>query len=248
MKAFFLSDLHLKKMDEPNAQKFLSFLRQAVKDPDLTHLFLVGDIFDLWISNHAYFRKKFAPIIEQIKQLRLRDVEVHYFEGNHDLYLERFWQDSVDVQVHSDSAIFEMGGLRVRVEHGDLIDKDDRGYRFLRWFLRTPVMTWIAHNLQQTLVAQIGERASRASRAYTSESKTISRQQALAKIRHHAEKLVLREPLDFVISGHLHTRDDIVLTSGKRKIRSVNLGSWFDEQKVFVFAPTEQKFCELTEA
>lgn len=209
MKAYFLSDIHLKRIDEPRAQKLLSFLKTLEADTELTHIFLVGDIFDLWISDHAYFVNKFAPIIEQLKSLRQRGVELHYFEGNHDLYLDRFWENQIGAKVHRNWAVFDLSGLRVRVEHGDLIDPDDHGYRFLRWFLRTPVITWAAHHLHEKLVAQIGEKASRVSRTYTSETKTISKEEAINKIRRHAEALATSESLDFIISGHLHVRDDV---------------------------------------
>ena len=44
---------------------------------------------------------------------------------------------------------------------------------------------------------------------------------------------VLREkPFDFIITGHMHVRDEYYFESKKNKPGSFNLGSWFEDVKV----------------
>jgi UDP-2,3-diacylglucosamine hydrolase len=246
MKAFFVSDIHLTQSDDERAQKFLGFLRFLMTETEVnridkpTHLFLVGDIFDLWVGSHNYFRQKFEPIIDHIRKLVRKGVEVHFFEGNHDLYLSEFWQGEVGVTVHENAEIFVLGGLKVRVEHGDLINPDDRGYLFLRALLHSQVVSSLAKNLPSRIVAAIGERASRASRSYTSSisskgSKALPEEKIRSLIHAHAERVAAEVPFDLLISGHVHVRDDLILElSDARRIRTVNLGSWFDEPQAFV--------------
>ena len=114
------------------------------------------------------------------------------------------------------------------------MDPDDRGYIFLRWFLRTPIMRLLILNLPGKLVAWIGERASRHSRTYTSEKKTISSDGAIAKIRRHAVKVHAEAPFDLMITGHVHVRDDTEIESGAGRGRSVNLGTWLDRPCYFL--------------
>jgi UDP-2,3-diacylglucosamine hydrolase len=90
-RAYFVSDLHLKSKEERSAQIFVRFLKRLQDEQQLTHLFLLGDIFDFWVSDHSYFIEKFHPIVEEIDRITRRGIEVHYFEGNHDLHLERYW-------------------------------------------------------------------------------------------------------------------------------------------------------------
>ncbi|MEK7356174.1 MAG: UDP-2,3-diacylglucosamine diphosphatase, partial [Bdellovibrionota bacterium] len=159
--AYFVSDLHLTSGDDPRSQTFLRFLaglHEAAKaggEKSPTHLFLVGDVFDLWIGSHSYFVGRFATVVDAIRLLVRDGVEVHYFEGNHDLHLRKFWQDDVGVRVHPDAETFELAGKRVRVEHGDLINPDDKGYLFLRGFLRSGPMRTIALGLPSTIVRAI---------------------------------------------------------------------------------------------
>jgi UDP-2,3-diacylglucosamine hydrolase len=243
--AYFLSDIHLKNLDQPDAHVLLGFLEDVGSRTRATHLFLVGDIFDFWLGGHEYFVRKFSPIVDHLRRIVACGVEVHYFEGNHDLYLRDFWQDRLGIQVHVRACLFELGDLQVRVEHGDLLDPADRGYRFLRRLLRTPVIEYAGSRLPGGLLALIGRVASRTSRQYTSQHKTISDERARTTIRSHAERTILEEPFDLIITGHVHVRDDHELEVGGRKARSVNLGSWADGPCTFFITDTRQEFIPL---
>ncbi len=232
MRAVFISDLHLKTMDERNSRTLLRFFHARFgPGSGLTHLFLVGDVFDLWIGSHAYFIERFRPLVDAVRGLVERGVEVHYFEGNHDLHLRGFWEGGVGARVHDAAAVFRLGATTVRVEHGDLINPADKGYLFLRALLRTGGMKWLAENLPAAAVRAVGERASRASREYTSTAKELPRDEIRRLIREHARRSFARAPFDLIVTGHVHVVDDHVFEVGGRRVRSVNLGSWLDGPK-----------------
>jgi UDP-2,3-diacylglucosamine hydrolase len=236
--AYFVSDLHLKTIEERNSQILLRFFHSLLRsrsagEQSATHLFLVGDIFDLWIGSHAFFIERFRPIVSIIGELIQAGIEVHFFEGNHDLYLKDFWEGQLGARVHSDARYFELAGRVLRVEHGDRINPDDRGYLFLRAFLRTGAMTWVAKHLPAEIVNTLGERASRASRVYTSTAKEIPKDGIVQLIRRHAERSFQERPFDLMITGNVHVQDDHVFSIGNREVRSINLGSWFDSPKAF---------------
>lgn len=239
-RALFISDIHISSPDDERAGLFRLFLSKCleVKPSDL---FLVGDIFDLWISDRPYFVNRYVEIIALIRALRNAGVRIHYFEGNHDLDLRRFWQTEMGCEVYSEAAYFDLNGLRVRVEHGDQMDPDDQGYLFLRWFLRTRPMVWLGRLLPNSLVAKIGERASNASRKYTSEVKTATDEAAVLKIRAHAGQSCAVKPFDLFVSGHVHVAEFSQQTAyvvkdgdggGEREFRCVNLGTWLKEPLV----------------
>lgn len=243
--AYFLSDIHLSGPDEPDAGVLLGFLESIGTRIRATHLFLLGDIFDFWLGGHRFFIRRFSPIVEHLRRIAASGVDVHYFEGNHDLYLRDFWQDQLGVRVHEQARLFQLGDLRVRVEHGDLVDPTDRGYRFLRRLLRTNIVRHASRGLPGGLLARIGKLASRASRRYTSERKTISDERARNNVRRHAERAVREKPFDLIITGHVHVRDDYAFEVAGQSVRSVNLGSWKDSPCAFKITETCQEFVEL---
>ncbi len=246
-RAYFVSDIHLYDSASPDALALIRFMGQ-LKSKGATHFFLVGDIFDLWVGGHEYFLRKFGPIVEAIRSLRTEGIEVHFFEGNHDFHLKGFWQDEIGIQVHSEAAYFEIAGRTVRVEHGDLINPDDHGYLFVRWFLRSAGMKFLALNRPSKVVQKIGERASRASRHYTSTAKELPVEKIKSLIRSHAEEAYREAPFDLIISGHVHVVDDITFPASGLEVRSVNLGSWFDRPRAFVLDETKAEFIEVGNA
>ena len=208
---------------------------------------MVGDIFDLWIGQHQFFIDRFKPLIEVLKELKKHGVDIHVFEGNHDLYLRDFWAGELGFQVYEDASEFELSGLRVRVEHGDLINPDDRGYLFLRWLLRTPLLKILEKNLPDRLVTLIGEKASSASRDYTSTRKELPVLKIKELIRSHAESKFSESKFDLIVTGHVHVQDDFSFAINGQTVRSVNLGSWFTEPMVFQLSGKQAKFINLAE-
>ncbi len=230
LKAYFLSDIHLKSIEEPNAQRLLEFFRSLRSTEEITHLFLLGDIFDLWIADHFYFVNKFSEIILELRRLHALGVEIHYFEGNHDLYLDRFFGKELGFHIHVGPGYFHLGHFQIRIEHGDQMDPHDLGYRFLRWLLRTPVIKWVAPRLPSRFVVWLGEKMSKTSREYTTAIKTISAERAIEVIRLHAARAFVERPFDFFLCGHIHVDCDYRVPESD-SARVLNLGSWHDHPR-----------------
>lgn len=242
IEAYFVSDIHIREADEARALKFYDFL-VILKNTDATHLFLVGDIFDLWIHNHKYFIEKYKKIVNAIKEVVQAGIEVHYFEGNHDLYLLRFWQQEVGVRVHEGPEFFSVGPFNIQVEHGDEMNPDDKGYLFLRSLLRSQPIRWVAKNLPGSVVQKIGHRASLASRSYTSNQKSLHAEQVRSFMRTYADQAFKKRNYDYLITGHTHVLDTYEVA--KNSAYSINLGSWFDKQFVLKITAEGHQFVEL---
>ena len=71
-RAYFVSDLHLNSPDDPRTSLFQDFLALVADDTRASHLFLMGDIFDLWLADHDYFQLRYAAIVSQLRELRVR--------------------------------------------------------------------------------------------------------------------------------------------------------------------------------
>jgi UDP-2,3-diacylglucosamine hydrolase len=230
-RALFVSDIHIKSPNDERAELFGRFLNKAFELKP-KHLFLVGDIFDLWIADRNYFVDTYATLIEKLVCLKTVGTEIHYFEGNHDLDLEVFWNKKLGFEVRNSATYYEIGGKVVRVEHGDQMDPEDKGYLFLRWLLRTPVVRAAGRHLPNGVVRRLGQRASETSRDYTSHVKVASIEQSIRNIRTHAINASDEKPFDIFVSGHIHVREDSEQIVGKKKFRCINLGTWLKEPLV----------------
>ena len=106
MQAWFISDIHIKNINERSSIKLLRFLHFLRDNSEATHLFLLGDIFDLWVGDSDIFQTKFQAIVDALADLKQKGMQVVYFEGNHDVHVKRFW---------------EKMGIPVHVEHGTAV-------------------------------------------------------------------------------------------------------------------------------
>jgi UDP-2,3-diacylglucosamine hydrolase len=227
-------------MEDPKAGVLLRFLRSL--DQTTTHLFLMGDIFDLWIADHAGFTNKFAPLIHEIANLVKKGVEVHYFEGNHDFHLKEFWQDRVGATVHEAPVLMRLGSQIFRLEHGDQTNPEDRVYRFQRWCLRTSIIEFLCFMAPGWLVNFIGETwsgRSRKKRPYVNEA-------VRERARRFAEEAALHQNFDLMICGHIHMKDDHRFRVQNRDVRYLNLGTWLVQPSVLEIADRHVSTIELS--
>lgn len=245
MNIYFVSDLHIKSEEKEKARKFVHFLQNLPSHT--THLVLLGDIFDMWIGPHDYFIKKFPVIISVVQNLIARGVQVHYFEGNHDLHIKKFWQDKIGATVHDKEFYFNFDGFIVRAEHGDFINKKDRNYQFLRSFLRSVPMKIMIQNAPGRLVHAIGDRSSQMSRLYSERIDLSYKNEIIQLTREYAKKTYRERPFDLIVTGHTHVDDDFVFEEDHKKIRSLNLGSWFDKPKALHLQKKDEDFSSSLE-
>jgi len=119
VESYFFSDLHLKSINERNGQILLRFLHSLEKKSPV-RLFLLGDIFDLWVSGHDIFRKKYRDLLDVLESLKKSGSEIYFFEGNHDLHIHPYWRDVLGAKVYTEAKIFDIDGLKIRCEHASV--------------------------------------------------------------------------------------------------------------------------------
>jgi UDP-2,3-diacylglucosamine hydrolase len=232
--AWFLSDLHLKDLSERRSQWLLRFLLSlANRERPATHLYLVGDIFDLWVGDHDFYERKFQPLIDAILACQKIGIQVTYFEGNHDVHVKKYWENRHRIPCYIEEKYERLGSMLVRIEHGDLINPNDEAYLKYRGFIRRPFMEKVAQWIPARIMFEIGDFASRQSRKKSSVRRRDSEAELCQMIRDYAVRVYEKEPFDLLITGHMHIRDDWSFERDGKKIRSVNLGSWFEEPLVF---------------
>lgn len=231
MISWFISDLHLKDVNERNGNTLLRFLFLLNKNPKNNRLFMLGDIFDFWLSNGRAFRHHYKVLINEIEKFKKAGGEVHYFEGNHDFHVDVFWTKYLDIPVYEQEAFFEIDGLKVRLEHGDFINPDDVAYLKYRALVRHPVIEPIGHVVPGWFWKWLGEKESQKSRKKSGGYMLQNAEKVRKLIHTHVEKVYDEKPYDLIVTGHMHIFDDYKFVRDAKTIRSVNLGTWLDQPR-----------------
>lgn len=229
-KAYFVSDIHLENLQERNGQNLLRFLHSVAAEEKPADLYFLGDIFDFWLSNHKVFVNKFADLWAPLRTMKKRGSRLVYFEGNHDLHLKPFFEKELGFEVYTDHHYETIGGLTIRLEHGDLINLDDEAYLKWKAFTRHPLVIPLAHYLPGRFWERVGEKLSAKSRGRSRQYRNDNEEPIRKMIHNHAIRSYQEKPFDILISGHMHVKvDETIMIHGK-PVRNFNLGSWLEPE------------------
>ncbi len=124
-----LGDAHLRENDAEVAA-FVRFLDSLPHD--IRTLAILGDLFSVWIGSPGLQRRHHRLVAEALARLRERGCALLYVEGNHDFFLARLHGGRLFDQCAADSLDLVLGGRRVHLAHGDLVNISDRQYRAWR--------------------------------------------------------------------------------------------------------------------
>jgi UDP-2,3-diacylglucosamine hydrolase len=135
---FFISDAHLGLEDEEKEShrvdlllKFFNHVANCGR-----RLYIVGDLFDFWFEYQHVIPRRYFRILCALQNLVEQNIRVEYITGNHDFWMENFFEHDLGIRVHHQPLDMEYEGNRFYVAHGDGLAKSDVGYRALKKILR----------------------------------------------------------------------------------------------------------------
>ncbi len=114
--AVFIADAHY--TDERT--DLLGLLNQLQLSPP-SQVFLMGDIFDLYLGPFSYLKTLNTPLIDAIERLAVV-CEVWFFEGNHDFLLEGCMKGVRYVPLSQQPMVFTCESTKIALSHGDYAD------------------------------------------------------------------------------------------------------------------------------
>lgn len=224
-KIYFLSDFHLGAPDYEQSlvreKKVVAFL-DSIKD-SAAMIFIVGDIFDFWYEYKQVVPKGYVRLLGKLAELTDRGVAIHFFVGNHDMWMRGYFEKELNIPVYHHPKVFEWNGKRFYIGHGDGLGPGDHGYKFLKKIFRNPLCQWLFGLLHPTWGIGLANYFSRKSREKTG----TSDQQFLGEENEwliiYCKEMLAKEHFDYLIFGHRHYPIDFKLNENSRYI---NLGDW----------------------
>ncbi len=204
-KYYFASDLHLGLYPQKNSlereKKFVKWLDE--KQSDAAGFFLVGDIFDFWWEYKKVIPKGFSRFFGKIAEITDSGIPVHFFIGNHDIWMHQYFQDELGIILHKKIFRTELYGQKFFISHGDGLGKGDLPYKMLRRIFTNPVLQWLYSRLHPNLGLSIGHAWSKKSR-YAKGFKEEYFGPDKERLIQFAENQQKKENIDYYIFGHRH--------------------------------------------
>lgn len=231
-KIYFASDFHL---GIPDYEKSLEREKRIVKwleevKKDAKELYLVGDIFDFWFEYKTVVPKGFVRLQGKLAELSDTGIKIHYFTGNHDMWVFDYFVKELNVEVYKKPIIRIINGKKFYIGHGDALGPGDRGYKFIKRVFSSPLSQWLFERLHPNFAIKMANYWSRKSRIATSQEKFLGEENEWLVI--YSKQILLKEHFDYFIFGHRHLPLDIILNENSRYI---NLGEWVYNNSYAVF-------------
>jgi UDP-2,3-diacylglucosamine hydrolase len=201
MALYIFSDAHLGSGSaELEARKVahIAELAELVKR-DGDRLVILGDLFDFWFEYKCAIPKEHTDTLFLLRDLVRRGIRVDYVSGNHDFWMDDYFEKHIGVNVHRDRLDFEYAGRRLHLLHGDGLSPKDRGYRIMKRILRSRFNVWLYRKLPPDWAIPLAKAVSRSSRGYNSR-----RDHTFLPDYERYAAGILEGEFDIVVIGHLH--------------------------------------------
>ena len=142
---YLLSDLHLGAKYFPHPlekeRAVVQFLDSIAADAE--EVYLLGDILDYWYEYKNVVPRGFVRFFAAIARLTDAGVPVHWFTGNHDVWLFDYLSHEIGVTVHKGYLQKEIKGTQFLLSHGDDVGHQPLSYRITRSIFHNRFCQWL---------------------------------------------------------------------------------------------------------
>lgn len=224
-KIYFASDFHLGVPSYEESRKredlIVKWLDEVSKDAKA--IFLVGDIFDFWFEYKNAIPKGFVRLQGKIAELTDKGIEVHFFIGNHDMWMFGYHEKELGIKLHKEPITYEAHGKKLFIGHGDGLGPGDKGYKFIKRIFSNKFFQWCFARLHPNFGIGVANYFSRSSRAATGDTDEKFMGADNEWLYLYSKRKLEQEHFDYFVFGHRHLPIDIEVGEGSRYY---NLGDW----------------------
>ena len=223
-KIYFLADAHLGSKWHADSieteRKLCRWLDRAKQDAQA--IFLLGDIFDYWFEYKHVVPKGHTRVLGKLAEVTDSGIEVHFFIGNHDIWLTDYLTKECGMILHFEPFIVEWNKKKFFLAHGDGLGDDSPGFRLLRKLFHSKFLRFLFSAIHPGLTVPLAHAWSNYGRKngrmvdYLGEDKEYL-------VLFAKEKLKEMPDIDYFIFGHRHIMLDLPIAEQSRVIL---LGDW----------------------
>ncbi len=221
---YFLADAHLgakSHHDSIETERRICRWLDHIKQ-DAHSIYLLGDMFDYWYEYKHVVPKGFTRLLGKLAEITDSGVEVHFFIGNHDIWLTDYFSKECGMIIHFEPLITSIYGKIFFLSHGDGLGDESKSFHLLRKVFHSKFLRKCFSSIHPRWTIPLAHAWSGRSR----ESGTITGYLGEDKeflIRFSKEKLKELPDINYFVFGHRHIMLDISIAEDSRVVL---LGDW----------------------
>ncbi len=229
--SLFLSDVHLSPDRPATVALLLGFLAGRARCAE--HLYLLGDIFDVWIGDDDDSLLN-TQVQAALGTVAAAGVQCHLMHGNRDFLIGRAFCRRSGCRLLRDPTLIQVAGEPTLLMHGDLLCTDDVAYQKFRRRIRNPLVKRLF--LFRSLRSR---RAVAARYRLKSGAATAEKSFEIMDVNQNTvERYLRRYGASRLIHGHTHRPNDHRLSIEGRAAERQVLAEWHpDRGEILVHTP-----------
>ena len=232
-KIYFASDNHLgaptPEESAPRERIFVQWLDHIKEDVGV--LFLLGDLFDFWFEYKTVVPKGFVRVLGKLAELADAGVPIHFFVGNHDLWMLDYLEKEIGITVHHTAAEFTFNDNSFFIGHGDGLGPNDKGFKRMKKVFTNSFFQWCFRWLHPDIGMRIGHYLSIKNKMISGEEDAVFLGEENEWLAQYAKRKNQEKARDYYVFGHRH----IPLNIPIEQARYINLGDWISHYTYAVF-------------
>ncbi len=245
-KIYFASDQHLGAPDYESSLRreklFVKWLDEVAQDAD--EIYLLGDLFDFWFEYKKAVPRGFVRVLGKLAQITDSGIPVHFFTGNHDMWVFDYLPKETGVQVLRNPIERQLNGKTFLIGHGDGLGPGDRGYKIIKKVFRNKICQRLFGFLHPSIGIGLADYFSRSSRAATGNNDKNYNGPENEWLLKYCRKKLREKHYDYFIFGHRHL--PLKLNAGENSIY-FNTGDWISDFTYLIFDGKNVQLMEYTQ-
>ena len=246
-KIYFASDQHFgaptAEKSKVREEKFVAWLDLVKKDA--TCIFLLGDLFDFWFEYNTVVPKGFVRVLGKLAELRDSGIPIHFFVGNHDLWMRDYFEKELNIPVYHEPKEFTFDNKTFYIGHGDGLGPGDYGYKRMKKVFVNPLCKWLFKWLHPDIGVALAQHLSVKNKLISGDEDVVYRGEKNEWLVLYSKEILANKHYNFFVFGHRHL--PMTLEIGKDS-EYVNTGDWvsyftygvFDGEKMEVLPFKEE--------
>ncbi len=233
LKVYFASDQHFgaptRDASIPREQKFVQWLDTIKNDADI--LFLLGDLFDFWFEYKTVVPKGFVRVLGKLAELKDAGIEIHFFVGNHDLWMRDYFKNELGIPVYYKPKEFNINGKIFLIGHGDGLGPGDSNYKRMKKVFTNKVCQWLYRWLHPDIGMRLAQYLSVENKLISGveDVKFLGEDEWLLQ---YCKRKLETKHYDYFVFGHRHLPLELEINQNSKY---TNTGDWITHFTYAVF-------------
>lgn len=219
MAQYFIADLHLQQSRPLMTCGFVNFI---TKLNDADALYIVGDLFEVWVGDD-YSDECTQSVISTLKKLNNQGTALYFMHGNRDFLLGETFCQQTGGKLLDEPHLLELDEPALLL-HGDSLCTKDVAYMQMRTLLRNPQFQ------QQMLAKPIEERLQLATkiRGESQAGNQLKADDIMDVTQEAVDELMDKYNVNTIIHGHTHRPNRHKWEHNQQTRERIVLGDWQD--------------------